>query len=106
MLQFNYPTDSKFFGTIVSGDKKLSFRKFTNHDIDPVETRRAYIEELIANPTCDVHSGCVKWLGWELRFSHVKKFLVQREYGISLMYGFSVTQLRKSECLSLSPVDP
>ena len=101
MLQFNYTDKStKLSGFIVSDDTKISFRKFPKWDVDPVETRISYIENLMKNPTCDTQSGSSKFMGWEFRFNNVKKYLVRTEYGLCMMYGFSIKQLRESANLN------
>ena len=100
MLTFNYHNETKNSGVIVSGDTRLTFRKFPQWDVDPVETRREYIESLINNPTCDVHTGSTKFMGWEFRFFHVRKYLVRTMSGICMVYGFSVKQLRDNAKLT------
>lgn len=99
-IQFSYYFGGKEHGRIVSGDTVIEFRKFTDNVVDPVETRIDYIRYLLANPKCDIRSGSEKFMGWEFRFKSVKKYLVRSEYGISLMYGFSVKQLRETAYLS------
>lgn len=98
-IKFTYHNESKLSGVIESCGVKISFRKFPMWDVDPVETREAYIRGLIASPTCDAHTGGTKFMGWEFRFHNVKKFIVLTDCGLSMLYGFSVKQLRESASL-------